>query len=440
MKKLLAVLVSMTVAMAVLTGCGMTDEEDSNGTENSGTQVEMQEQVTESSTVLSQSEDDNASDIADEAETTDTNDNSEVVVPVEGVYANLDWTEAIEIDTYDGSSGGMLMYSVDNSGDSHEGIYAVEQNEEDLSSTVSYITSDGISASLTYYQPTSSLQDVSSGDTYYLVKDMDKFNRKVEISKCYDHVLCSGGGYYLVSSQVETVTEVVEYVGVFDSDYNWVVPLSDNNPYLNPDGKLVRMGYGYSDYDHFCDYISYKTRYAGEDIFVIGQTTNVSASGNTYESEPDAVMWHVLTDTYVELDVRYYSLQSIRFTDGYYVAAQKDNDKKYVVVINSETGCEMSRPLVNSETGETEDYYLYCGGYKNVGRYSEGVFFAYDGFYDIDFNLVIDLAEYAGLIVNQPYFSNGICTLIAENDIGTQFEAIINIDGEFIQEFTKIEE
>lgn len=74
-------------------------------------------------------------------------------------------------------------------------------------------------------------------------------------------------------------------------------------------------------------------------------------------------------------------------------------------------------------------------GNNNVGVYSEGLFWAFNGFYDLDCNLVIDLSQYD--IENTPYFSNGTCLLTISKN-GELWNVHIDQSGNFLDEPTKI--
>ena len=245
-------------------------------------------------------------------------------------------------------------------------------------------------------------------------------------------VLCEGGGYRLVAKQEESVKGVTVYVGVLDANSNWVIPLSFDT-YLNPGGVLTHnsmMGSspGYSfdtnsmDFETVCEHISSEMEWAGDDIFVY--RTHYTTAYGTYCEGVNPVIFCVSTNTWKELECYYRASWPTYFIDGYFVACNLYD--KNVLIINSKTGVQKTD--------------IYCGDFTRLGQYSEGLFFAYDGFYNIDGDMVIDLTEYAGIIINAPSFSsNGTCELIAENQLGTAFKATIDLKGNFISEFAKTE-
>lgn len=229
-------------------------------------------------------------------------------------------------------------------------------------------------------------------------------NLDVITADFYDYMLCSGDGYSLVAKQVESVKDVVEYIGVLDEDFNWIVPLSDST-YINPEGYInEHLNSNYYSYKERCKEMSNDIQYAGEGAFVI----------------KNIMMFNVLTSEWLNIS-GYDTSQPVIFSDGYYVVSSDSRWDEYIIIVSPTTGKR-----------ETD---IYCESPKYVGRYSEGKFFSYDGFYDIDGNKVIDLSEYAGLIINQPYFLNNECELIAKNSNGTKYKAVIDSDGNFISEF-----
>ena len=88
----------------------------------------------------------------------------------------------------------------------------------------------------------------------------------------------------------------------------------------------------------------------------------------------------------------------------------------------------------------SNDYRLVNGTrVVNWGRYSEGVFFAKDGFYDLDGKKVIDISEYTNQIMNQPYFDDGKCEIIVTNPDGVKFSGVIEKTGKFLKELTPVD-
>lgn len=232
----------------------------------------------------------------------------------------------------------------------------------------------------------------------------------------YDYLLCSGGGYSLVAKQVESVTDIVEYVGVLDENYNWVVPLSENTP-LNPNGGMVDVG-GYIHFDSICSHLANVIYYSGDGIFTYAERTY----GGYYRGS----MLNLKDGTW--FDPGFYNSNSLIFNNGILITADCDRfgeKHEYIKIISS--------------LGDIKATDIYCRNALFIGQYSEGMFFAYDGFYDINENKVIDLSEYAGLIINNPKFVDGKCELIAENANGTKYKAVIDVNGSFISEFTQID-
>lgn len=235
---------------------------------------------------------------------------------------------------------------------------------------------------------------------------------QIDTSEYYDYLLCSGGGYSIVAKQVETVTEVTEYIGVLDENYNWVIELeiAENNPF----------GWSkYFDFEKRCRDWASSVHYAGEGVFI--QNEYVAHGPDDFSK---LTSWNILENTSDKSDrVR---TNTLKLKNGYIIMADVGDiitDKVYIAMMDKH--------------GQFIKTNIICKSYRYVGQYAEGVFFSYDGFYDINGNLVIDLSEYAGLIKNNPCFSNGECTLIAENENGTEFVAVIDLNGNFVSEFAK---
>lgn len=234
----------------------------------------------------------------------------------------------------------------------------------------------------------------------------------IDTSADFDQILCNGGNFIIVSKMEESVSGVTEYVGVIDNNYKWIHELSDKTT-LNPDGKMANITVGTHDYDERCEDISYRLHHCGNGIFIF-----IDTFGN----------WHTynaLTDTWTEIGE--YEANSTTFHDGYLLLMDVDfysGTKDTVLTLDTK-----------GNIGKTG---VECTSTKNLGEYSEGKFFAYDGFYDIEGNKVIDLTEYAGRITNWPYFFDGQCILTAKNENGTEYKGVIDSTGKFISEFAEV--
>lgn len=235
-------------------------------------------------------------------------------------------------------------------------------------------------------------------------------NRTVDTSSYYDYVLCDAGDFLFVAKMEETVTDVVEYVGVINNEFEWIVPLSSNTPLHSKNG----LNSHWSKFEDKCDELKYCISYMGDGVF-----SYVNPYGNA-----DGYCF-LISSTNAWFDVPRYKSPFKTFQNGYLIASQDEyrSDHNHVILISS--------------SGNVTKTDILCYGQSYLGPYSEGLFFAYDGFYDINCNRVINLSAYAGRITNHPYFSNGICELVAENENGTKFVATIDDKGNFISEFVK---
>lgn len=245
---------------------------------------------------------------------------------------------------------------------------------------------------------------------------------EIDTSEYYDYLLCSGGGYSIVAKQEETVKDVVEYIGVLDENYNWVIELAANTP-LHSDGYIPYAGY--SSFESRCDTMEKRLHYAGNGVFIYARSKMTMGGDSFYE----ATSWNIPENS---------SDTSGRIRTNSLVL--KDD---YIMMADVSTSEAMNRGdayvIMMDKSGKFIKTDIFCGSVTYIGQYAEGVFFSYDGFYDVNGNLVIDLSEYAGLIKNRPYFNNGECRLVAENENGTEFAATIDLNGNFISEFTKID-
>ncbi|MBQ9949385.1 MAG: hypothetical protein IJO93_01530, partial [Clostridia bacterium] len=98
---------------------------------------------------------------------------------------------------------------------------------------------------------------------------------------------------------------------------------------------------------------------------------------------------------------------------------------------NGDSGYAM---LIDKE-GNVKKTDINCRALKYLSYVSEGLFFAYDGFYDTDGNKVIDLSEYAGRIENRPEFHDGKAEIEVSNPSGVRFHATIDKNGTFLSDF-----
>ncbi len=250
-------------------------------------------------------------------------------------------------------------------------------------------------------------------------KESKSDTTEVDTSEYYDFLLCEGDGYRLVAKREESVTDVTDLIGVLDSDYNWIVPLSSNTS-MNPNGRIPGYWSGYNDFKHICEGLSHSISYAGDGIFFV----NLRNYQNSWINHSDTQMLDVINGTWTDTE-NFRSCVSPIFNDHYFLSVDVGND-------------DYSGNVVIFDRNGRKQTNVYCDNFRELGQYSNGLFFSYDGFYDIDGTKVIDLSEYAGHITNCPVFQDGKCKLIAENDEGTEFSAIIDDQGNFISEFTKI--
>lgn len=225
----------------------------------------------------------------------------------------------------------------------------------------------------------------------------------------FDHILCEGGdGYMLVCKKNETVTDSWVEVGVLDRENNWVVPMSRDGR-INPDGDLYIFAYTYEEQ---CEEVREHLQYLGNGLVIL-----------SYPSSRVKYLYNIRTNEWSE-GLRYSgTMNQMLFHDGYMMVCDESGRENTVMIISS--------------TGELLYTAIPCKSSNMIGHYAEGLFFAQNGFYDINGNMVIDLSEYDGRIQNMPYFANGRAILVAKNPSGILYEAVIDREGHFLKEFTE---
>lgn len=262
------------------------------------------------------------------------------------------------------------------------------------------------------YQFDTDIQTASQyGGQYAMLISLDSM---ADTSKYYDYLLCSGDGYMLVAKEKETVNDIEDFIGVLDVDYNWVIPLSSDTPLHNNNGRLEWNGLeGY--FDKACDDLENQFHYAGDGAFIWADWHFPAKYYNGKMLLVEENKW---------VDLGNFDSSLLTFTNGCLVTVdcERQNEDNVKIIYSS---------------GEVVPLDIYCRRKEYLGQYREGLFFAYDGFYNLDGERIIDLSEYAGKINNQPYFKDGKCKLYAENENGTIFTAEIDKNGNFITEFTK---
>lgn len=253
---------------------------------------------------------------------------------------------------------------------------------------------------------------------YSGIQNIKYVEPEIDPNDYYDYLLCSGGGYSIVAKQVETVTDSWVEIGVLNDSYDWIIDMAADTP-LHSNGRLPDPN-GYIHFASICNQMDDYIHYSGNGIFIYARPKMTLNGHDFYE----VTSWNILENTSYEfsrLITKTFTLQN-----GYIIMM----DDSY---FDSHSG----NVLIMNDKGEFIQTDIYCGSTTYLGQYAEGVFFSYDGFYDIDGKLVIDLSEYAGLINNNPTFVNGQCKLTAVNPNGVEFNAVLNIDGTFVSEFTR---
>lgn len=241
--------------------------------------------------------------------------------------------------------------------------------------------------------------------------DMSSTQKTIDINSMCDYVLASGGGYNLVVKRVDDPVSPYDTVGVIDDEGNWVEMPRKFHIFIDENYQLVgKPGYGTQQEQ----YENCLAEYAGEGIFVI--RTGVYPNNTNH-----FVGYNVIENIGFDIG-RCAHDKGLTFSNGYCITKEGNRSGDLTKIISS--------------TGKIITLDIPSDGISGQGKYSEGMFFSHDGFYDLDGNKLISLSKYKGLIVNQPYFSNGQCRITVQNSDGKRFYGTIDTSGSFIEPLT----
>ena len=251
-----------------------------------------------------------------------------------------------------------------------------------------------------------------------------------------------GNFYELVANQTESATGFRIEVGVIKNN-EWIYPLSADFPFLNSEGLFPVENDSLS--------LSNPNRVINNIYFV----DNGGFMLESTRSYPRTVRYFFDCDSlqmisdeftgqrnllYIYSSTKYknygdYGVESFGkiYTDNGRLCIVDwfdSGSNRYGHVIEILDLNEQSWTTIASES----DYYA-------KSALSEGLMFASDGnynyaFFDTNWNKVIDLSEYNIDLYESRrlYFSDGTCTFVAKNDIGTKFDVTIDKSGNVINE------
>lgn len=274
---------------------------------------------------------------------------------------------------------------------------------------------------------------------------------KPQLSDTCDYILCQGTDtdgniYQLVADQEETALSYTVTVGIIKNNV-WFVPMSSNSPFLTNSGLFPMEG--------------------GLDLGTIARVKLVASC--FYFIDSGAFLMHYVNLNRGDIRVIYncntkQTYQYVEHDDGYewvysyYKLKTRKNYEQYDVIFYGEILTDNQFIILFRDVSDayawdkpkTYDWYIMDTKTMNTRKIasnvirnypksclSEGLFFAADDcFYNIDGKKVIDLSRYNIDIWENgaPYFKNGECTFITENDRGTEFEVTIDISGKVLSE------
>lgn len=239
----------------------------------------------------------------------------------------------------------------------------------------------------------------------------------------WDDVLYEDATYIIVRKNYENYDNYTICVGLWNKkEKTWVAPLSSDFIFATAiqeqEGKGTYMG-GTTEFN------SDNLAYLGEGVFIAtlgvdiintsGQTTKVGSYSSLGDSGLDIYLYNAWTNTssrFNATDISYCS-------NGYMLMynSARYNSAFYSVSANGDV---TALPVAHSVAYDGPSY----------SGYSNGVFFANGYFYDIDGNEKIDLTQYD--LISTPYFENEKCTIVFKNAACTEYEAVIDLSGNFI--------
>ena len=276
---------------------------------------------------------------------------------------------------------------------------------------------------------------------------------EIKLSDLCDYTLCEGNDsagntYELVASQEETALGYEITVGIIKNN-TWLVPMSSDSPFLRNDGLFFMEGgldLGYvsrakfvASHFYFIEPCAFMLKYADLHRGFIRVIYNCNTMQSYTYEERDDYKWLY----------QYYELKTMGSVEKYdvisYGKVVTEDNQILMYQDVSDPYDWSSQKKYNWLILDTETMQIRTIASNVVGNYpkcalSEGLFFADDEcFYDVCAEKVVDLSRYdidiwenGGL-----YFENGTCMFIAENDLGTEFEIVIDTAGRVLSEIKK---
>ena len=222
----------------------------------------------------------------------------------------------------------------------------------------------------------------------------------------YDEILYEDSDYTIVAKKVSGFEEVTVQIGVLNGKKTkWLHELTDDHIFLKKDGwgrSAVYVDTKDSQYSlTYGQIVHNKVRYVGEGMFV----TRAGISSNS--SHTYLVFYNVYENTGFMIDgapitYSYFGNEALgrncllRFDGGKAIVVDADD-----VILSVDTYGNVKKTTVGADYGES------------LGKYSCGLFFCGDGFYDASGGRIISLSRYKDQIheyygtYKGPYFESG---------------------------------
>ncbi len=248
---------------------------------------------------------------------------------------------------------------------------------------------------------------------------------EIQLSSQCMYVLCTGYDegvcYELVANRIDYFPESIFQVGVIKNN-EWLVPLSEESPFLD-DGHW--RGYWNEKSTDKFQYMSNGCFYYEKDRYeeiIYKPETGVSFVVSGLKS------FALHTDGNGNVDY------SKLVNDECEVLTRKGRDDNYAFT------------CFNMNSGETQVIEQYNPGNsgERIGRLSDGLFYAYafnsitgsgyEGFFDMEGNMVLDLKDYSISDYNDYIFKNGKYTAICLNDSGVKYEITFDTQGNIVKQ------
>ncbi len=252
----------------------------------------------------------------------------------------------------------------------------------------------------------------------------------------FDEILCEGDNYYIVKKTQDNYDGFYVLIGVVNKDGEWIQDLSKNNIFASAFSDVAKK----TDFVNgtAIEFSSENFYYLGEGIFIAslgveinypGYSKNVGHCSSLGSEGLDCYFWDVVNN----IQTSFTATNLSPYDDGYMLMYNSDRYNSHFFSVDKKGQLKELPCRYSSSWGI---------GYP---AYSDGVFFAEGLFFDINGNAILDISNYNlyGQEYNDrrepPYFVGGKCTIKFRNNGGTLYKAVIDKNGDFVEQPQKIE-